>query len=1664
MAILGFASPAYAQTSTISGTLTLPASLGNAVGNYHFSVVARVANGTGSQVSATGNPIITDGTNSAPFTIIVPDDPDPDSPDEQWRIDYICNLNPSTNDCDGIAPLGSYDGADSAAVNTDALLLDLATDHLNLAFPVIEADIITGTISLPGALTAPSGGSNFTLRVLDSGGTFPLTDIVTIPEGQSSINYQLNIATNGSATRRVIYDCNFGCDGLFDQGFYVSNTEMSTDLNDATPIAGGTPQTNINLVVIPTNSISGILSLPPPFVSPVGAMEFRMTAQPVGSITGASVQTITIGAGATQRQFNLDVVGNAGGVWRVIYDCLTNCDGLVEFGFYNTTLTTIVFSEGTELAAAQDHANIDIEVLDIKSISGQVSLPAGTANGDIGLSVTARTSNLSVIESDNITIPDGSSSVGYQIDVPKQFRDLTISVTCSSNCADLIETVFYNSSGTVADSANAEGIAGTTSHTNIDMTLLSPSALIGTIGLPGSDNAGTNIDLQVIATLDDESLSASVPVTISQGTNNANFEVAVSPQAGRHWLLSYQCMSGCAGFVNTAFFADAGTTPDQASARQFNGDRVENLNFDLFAGNAIAGTISLPNALLAPTGGTGVSITAVDTNGGQPTQTLTTTIGQSSNSVSYQVDVPADPFASWRIGYQCSSGCDDVLEFGFFSDSGTTGDSGAATLLSGNNFPHTGKNIVMRAKRQIGGTLTLANGALAPAGGMTFIVRATDVADAANSFSSTETIDAGSGATSYLVETESEAGSLWRISYTCIENCTGFSAGFFNGTGTVPIPENATALAGGVNHSGIDMNVLESNTIAGTLSLPGSQTAGAGGFTVTVSAIDSVNSGNANTSVTILEGESSAAYTLEVRPDTNAQWRVRYSCFNLPVCEGFLDFAFHSSAGTVLSFTEATVLNGAQDHVAIDLEIIGATSFSGTLSLPGDMVAPAGGIELRTTAEDSDNSFFADLPTLVVPEGGDSIDYLIDVPIDPDVTWNLGYTCTAQCDGLLENGFYASSGTVASRAIATDLVGDTSQTGLDMELLTSAMLSGNLSLPGADIATTDIELSVIARDINTNFQNTSNIVIASGSDNEDFVIDIPAILDSSYSLRYSCISGCDNLVTSGFFKAESPTVLTEEEATEIVLNPVEDISGLDFSLIGENAVTGVVVLPDSQLAEGDITLTVTLSDNNSSAAFTQDVTISDGEGDADFGFVIPGASSGQWLLRYDCNSNCLEWVESGFFNESGSVQNAVDATLLAGGENHSDLQFGIIPKRVISGLLQLPGGAESSDIEFRIELTVPDGSLSTSVPVTIIAGTTSVEFNFLQTPDASKTWRLGYQCLSNCDGRASGFFASGGTTPVPASATTLNGTSSFIDRNMTVLPSLMVEGEISLPDGNTAGVGGIEFFVIALDIVNEDLRAVSEAFTMGSGLSSVPYRINLPNVANARWAIRYFCATNCPDQFFQQGFFAGPGMMRAFPEGAERLTVTENVSGIDMTVLEKFFISGTIQLLAGRVAPAGGMEFLVGAFDINGGSGSATAETNVNLNADANEINYRFEIPGDVQSEWRVSYGCQVGCADSLLTGFYATEGTTPDANNATLLGGGRSHTGIDLLVLDDDATFNNDDDGDGVLNDADNCRFVPNADQADSNNNGIGDVCDVDDEICFPVATSSNNVALICL
>ncbi len=91
------------------------------------------------------------------------------------------------------------------------------------------------------------------------------------------------------------------------------------------------------------------------------------------------------------------------------------------------------------------------------------------------------------------------------------------------------------------------------------------------------------------------------------------------------------------------------------------------------------------------------------------------------------------------------------------------------------------------------------------------------------------------------------------------------------------------------------------------------------------------------------------------------------------------------------------------------------------------------------------------------------------------------------------------------------------------------------------------------------------------------------------------------------------------------------------------------------------------------------------------------------------------------------------------------------------------------------------------------------------------------------------------------------------------------------------------------------------------------------------------------------------------------------------------------------------------------------------------------------------------------------------DLDNCDDCSQGRFSLSNDGLDTDSDGVCNigdDDDDGDSINDNVDNCPIDSNPNQADENNNGIGDACDSEEEaqLCVPIRASNNNLAVVCL
>jgi len=133
-------------------------------------------------------------------------------------------------------------------------------------------------------------------------------------------------------------------------------------------------------------------------------------------------------------------------------------------------------------------------------------------------------------------------------------------------------------------------------------------------------------------------------------------------------------------------------------------------------------------------------------------------------------------------------------------------------------------------------------------------------------------------------------------------------------------------------------------SISGTVSLPAGQTASAD---MVIMILYNSNYGSGGKPVTILQGTSSATYTISVAKNPNAVWRIRYSYTG----DGYMHDGLYT-----------TLLSGDQNHSNINMIVLAANTIRGTVSLPAP--APNGGLKITVHADDTNDNGYAESITI----------------------------------------------------------------------------------------------------------------------------------------------------------------------------------------------------------------------------------------------------------------------------------------------------------------------------------------------------------------------------------------------------------------------------------------------------------------------------------------------------------------------------------------------------------------------------------------------------------------------------------------------------------------------------------------------------------------------------
>lgn len=195
-----------------------------------------------------------------------------------------------------------------------------------------------------------------------------------------------------------------------------------------------------------------------------------------------------------------------------------------------------------------------------------------------------------------------------------------------------------------------------------------------------------------------------------------------------------------------------------------------------------------------------------------------------------------------------------------------------------------------------------------------------------------------------------------------------------------------------------------------------------------------------------------------------------------------------------------------------------------------------------------------------------------------------------------------------------------------------------------------------------------------------------------------------------------------------------------------------------------------------------------------------------------------------------------------------------------------------------------------------------------------------------------------------------------------------VKGKVYIPGNGVAK----ENINIEVFMQNEKEKVYSTTVEIKEGSSSAEYSLYTPNVSSqVKYQIGYYIHEG-GSIYAQNGLYASSGTV--FDEDyAEDLTIGSNLEGIDIDLLVKRKISGTISLPAGKNAPSGGLEVEIAA---------GTIETRYYtdfVKIPEGQTSTTFEITAfenNRENKYIVGYDLY-DAAGYLSGGFYNTKGTT---------------------------------------------------------------------------------------
>lgn len=348
------------------------------------------------------------------------------------------------------------------------------------------------------------------------------------------------------------------------------------------------------------------------------------------------------------------------------------------------------------------------------------------------------------------------------------------------------------------------------------------------------------------------------------------------------------------------------------------------------------------------------------------------------------------------------------------------------------------------------------------------------------------------------------------------------------------------------------------STITGTVSLPGTDTAPAGGLKVSLlvgtnnlTPNDIKDDVEVTYDITIPQGQNSHSFSMMVPKSGNAA--AKHTVF-YTVGNGYAPFGWYSETGTVAIKDKRTQINLNGGNVNnVNIQLLAGRTISGKIilgnnktTLPRDMKYTITAIQKGANNSSNEDDIIL-AKEVTIPAGKAEAAYQMIVPLNTSGSGYMVYY-NYQNEKYKEAGYYHISGTTRNESTVTLIDVSNTVSAINLSTMPFTVISGRLYLPDANKAPQNgIEAIITARNVgpttgsNDDFSFMQTVTIAKDSNYVDYHIGVPVVVPD-YVVSYT-ISKNTGYITEGFYhKDETVSTAGKASLLDITENPLNNIN------------------------------------------------------------------------------------------------------------------------------------------------------------------------------------------------------------------------------------------------------------------------------------------------------------------------------------------------------------------------------------------------------------------------------------------------------------------------------------------------------------------------------------------